>query len=44
MRDFGVVGVVERSVRSFFAHRMTTYAAALAYRALFDAAIHRSRE
>lgn len=30
-----VLELGERSVRNFFAHRMTTYAAALAYRALF---------
>lgn len=31
----GVVGLGTRCVRAFFAHRMTTYAAALAYRGLF---------
>lgn len=31
---FGGVELGERSVRNFFAHRMTTYAAALAYRGL----------
>jgi membrane protein len=33
--DLGAVELGERSVRNFFAHRMTTYAAALAYRGLF---------
>jgi len=35
VRDLGAVKLGERSVRNFFAHRMTTYAAALAYRGLF---------
>lgn len=35
LRRIGVVELGERSVRGFFRHRMTTYAAALAYRALF---------
>jgi membrane protein len=34
LSDFGGVELGERSVRNFFAHRMTTYAAALAYRGL----------
>jgi membrane protein len=35
MRELGVVELGERSSRKFFEHRMTTYAAALAYRGLF---------
>lgn len=35
MRELGVVELGERSIRKFFEHRMTTYAAALAYRGLF---------
>jgi membrane protein len=31
----GIIGLCERSIRKFFEHRMTTYAAALAYRGLF---------
>src|SRR5918999_2162282 len=31
----GIIGIGERSVRKFFEHRMTTFAAALAYRGLF---------
>lgn len=34
-RSFVVLELVERTVRSFVAHHMTTYAAALAYRVLF---------
>ncbi len=34
LSDFGGVELGERSVRNFFAHRMTTYAAALTYRGL----------
>ena len=33
--DLGLVELGERSIRKFFEHRMTTYAAALAYRGLF---------
>ena len=35
MQGFGFLTLGERSVRGFFGHRMTTYAAALAYRGLF---------
>jgi membrane protein len=35
LRATGIVRLAERVVRSFFEHRMATYAAALAYRALF---------
>jgi membrane protein len=35
LQGFGVIELGERSVRKFFEHRMTTYAAALAYRGLF---------
>jgi membrane protein len=31
----GIIGLGERSIRKFFEHRMSTYAAALAYRGLF---------
>jgi membrane protein len=31
----GIIGLGERAIRKFFEHRMTTYAAALAYRGLF---------
>ena len=34
-RGIGVIELCERVVRKFFEHRMTTYAAALAYRGLF---------
>jgi len=33
--ELGVVELGERSIRKFFEHKMTTYAAALAYRGLF---------
>lgn len=35
LRGIGIIELGERSVRNFFEHRMTTYAAALAYRGLF---------
>src|SRR5215207_9006615 len=35
LHGIGAVELGERSVRNFFEHRMTTYAAALAYRGLF---------
>ncbi|HEX2742602.1 MAG TPA: YihY/virulence factor BrkB family protein [Rubrobacter sp.] len=35
LQGIGVIELGERSVRNFFEHRMTTYAAALAYRGLF---------
>lgn len=35
LRDTNIVGLTESLVRNFLAHRMTTFAAALAYRALF---------
>jgi uncharacterized BrkB/YihY/UPF0761 family membrane protein len=35
LHGIGVLELGERSVRNFFEHRMTTYAAALAYRGLF---------
>lgn len=35
LRSLGVVEFCERTVTNFFRHRMTTYAAALAYRGLF---------
>lgn len=35
LRGTEVIGLGARSARAFFAHRMTTYAAALAYRGLF---------
>jgi len=34
-RGIGIIELGERSVRKFFEHRMSTYAAALAYRGLF---------
>src|SRR5215213_4461055 len=34
-QGIGAIELGERSIRKFFEHRMTTYAAALAYRALF---------
>ena len=33
--ELGVIDVGERAIRKFFEHRMTTYAAALAYHGLF---------
>jgi membrane protein len=35
LQGLGIVELGQRSARSYLAHRMTTYAAALAYRALF---------
>src|SRR5215216_7782097 len=35
LRRIGIIELGERSIRKFFEHRMTTYAAALAYRGLF---------
>jgi membrane protein len=35
LQGLGIIELGRRSVRSYLAHRMTTYAAALAYRALF---------
>jgi membrane protein len=35
LKSLGSTELIERSVRNFFTHRMTTYAAALAYRGLF---------
>jgi membrane protein len=35
LQGLGIVELGQRSVRNYLAHRMTTYAAALAYRALF---------
>jgi membrane protein len=35
LEGIGIIGLGERSIRKFFEHRMTTYAAALAYRGLF---------
>jgi membrane protein len=35
LQGTGIIGLGERSIRKFFEHRMTTYAAALAYRGLF---------
>jgi membrane protein len=35
LQEIGIIELGERSIRKFFEHRMTTYAAALAYRGLF---------
>ena len=35
LREIGIIELGERSIRKFFEHRMSTYAAALAYRGLF---------
>ena len=35
LQGAGIIELGERSIRKFFEHRMTTYAAALAYRGLF---------
>jgi membrane protein len=35
LQEIGIIELGERSIRTFFEHRMTTYAAALAYRGLF---------
>src|SRR3712207_4310524 len=35
LREIGIIELGVRSIRKFFEHRMTTYAAALAYRGLF---------
>src|SRR5215210_4672358 len=34
LQEIGIIELGERSIRKFFEHRMTTYAAALAYRGL----------
>jgi len=36
LQDIGGIDLGERSIREFFEHHMTTYAAALAYRGLFS--------